>query len=70
MSTRIETPELPDKAAIRIDRAAEWLDIGRSTAYRLVREGKIPTVRIGSELRVRVKDLETYLDNLEVVGEQ
>jgi excisionase family DNA binding protein len=65
-----QTPELPDKAAIRIDRVAERLDIGRSTAYRLVREGKIPTVRIGSELRVRVKDLETYLDNLEVVGEQ
>jgi excisionase family DNA binding protein len=65
-----QTPELPDKAAIRIDRVAERLDIGRSTAYRLVREGKIPTVRIGSELRVRVKDLETYLDNLAVVGEQ
>jgi len=64
----LEIP-LPEDSAIRIDRLAELLDIGRSTAYRLIRQGDIPTIRIGSELRVRVKDLKTYLDSRPVVGE-
>ncbi|WP_445187196.1 helix-turn-helix domain-containing protein [Pseudonocardia sp. Cha107L01] len=44
--------------------AAERLTISRTTMYRLVKEGQIKTVRIGWLHRVRVAELERYVDRL------
>jgi len=41
---------------------ADMLNISRAFAYQLMREGKIPTVKIGRAVRVRVDDVLTYID--------
>jgi excisionase family DNA binding protein len=41
---------------------AQMLNISRAFAYQLMREGKIPTVKIGRAVRVRVDDVLTYID--------
>jgi len=43
--------------------AAEHLRVSKMTIYRLIRAGKIPAVQVGKSYRVRVDDLERYLDS-------
>jgi len=40
---------------------ADMLKVSRATAYALLSRGEVPTVRIGSLVRVRRGDLEGYL---------
>jgi excisionase family DNA binding protein len=42
---------------------AGMLNISRAFAYQLMRQGKIPTVKIGSAVRVRKEDLLAYIDH-------
>ena len=46
---------------LRIDAAAERLAVSRATLYRLVQRGELPTVRIGSAVRVPVSAIERWL---------
>jgi excisionase family DNA binding protein len=46
---------------LRIDTAAERLSVSRATLYRLIRRGELPTVRIGSAVRVSTVALERWL---------
>jgi excisionase family DNA binding protein len=47
----------------RVEEIAAMLDIGRSSAYNLVREGHFKTVRIGTSIRVSRKSFDEWLDN-------
>lgn len=40
---------------------ARILNISRSLAYRILKRGEIPTIRIGTAVRVRESDLITYI---------
>ena len=40
-----------------------WLKVGRTTAYKLLREGHIPAYRIGRATRVRRRDVEQWLED-------
>ena len=40
---------------------AQILQISRAMAYQLLQRGEIPTVRIGTLVRVKRSDLETYI---------
>lgn len=40
------------------------LRIGKSKLYKLIREEKLPVIRLGSTYRIRRSELETYLTNL------
>jgi excisionase family DNA binding protein len=51
------------KLALRVSKAADLVDLKKSTFYELVAQKKIRAIRIGSELRVRVAEL------LRVIGE-
>jgi excisionase family DNA binding protein len=42
--------------------SGDWLKIGRTTIYKLVREGHIPAYRIGRSTRVRRRDVEQWLE--------
>ncbi len=46
---------------LRIDAAAARLAISRATLYRMIQRGEIPTIRIGSAVRVPVTALERWL---------
>ncbi len=50
------------KAVLTVEEAASYLEIGRNTAYRAVRDGSIPSIRIGRIIRVPKKALEDMLD--------
>lgn len=47
----------------RVEDIAKILDIGRSSAYNLVREGHFKTVRIGSTIRISRKSFDEWLEN-------
>lgn len=46
---------------------AQALNIAKSTAYLLIQQQEIPSVRIGRAVRVRPADLERYID-MNLVG--
>ena len=48
----------------RVEEIAKMLNIGRTSAYRLVNEGHFKTVSIGAANRNSKKSLHEWLDNL------
>jgi excisionase family DNA binding protein len=51
------------------EEAAEVLTVSRSTIYDLMREGKLPSVKIGRARRIPVHALRRFVDDLaEAVG--
>ena len=46
---------------LRVDDLMPVLDIGRNTAYELVRSGQIRSVRIGRKLRIPKQAVEDFL---------
>ena len=51
--------ELP--LTLRVEDLMPILDIGRNTAYELVRSGKIRSIRIGRQLRIPKDAIQDYL---------
>lgn len=51
----------PDDATVSVPNAGRILGIGRSTAYRLAREGSLPVLKLGRKLRVPRAALEEML---------
>jgi len=59
--------QLPHRL-LKINEVAEVLQVSKTTAYRLVQVGDLPSVRFaGATVRVRVEDLEKFI--LEHSGE-
>lgn len=52
--------------AYSVDDIAVMLNIGRTAAYNLVREGHFKKVRIGRSIRISKKSFEEWLDSLEI----
>ena len=55
--------ELP--LTLRVEDLVPILDIGRNTAYELVRCGKIRSIRIGKQLRIPKQALIDYLSDVD-----
>jgi excisionase family DNA binding protein len=51
-----------ESLTLSVHDGAKALGVGRDTFYRLVREGKIKTIRVGTKIRVPKKALEVYID--------
>lgn len=51
------------KRTYKVEEIAKILDIGRTTAYNLVREGHFKTVRVGTAIRVSKASFDEWLDN-------
>ena len=51
-----------DSILLKAVQVAEYLNISRAMAYRLMQQGDIRTVRISGSRRVRVEDLKNYID--------
>ena len=49
---------------IPVGEAAKRLGIGRTLLYRLLESGDLPSLRIGRCRRVRVTDLDLFIDRL------
>ena len=46
---------------LRVDDLMSALDIGRNTAYELIRSGQIRSVRVGRKLRIPKQAVEEFL---------
>ena len=55
--------ELP--LTLRVEDLTSILDIGRNTAYELIRCGKIRSIRIGKQLRIPKQALIDYLSDVD-----
>lgn len=49
---------------LTVEEAARRLQIGRTTMYTLIKEGAIPSVRIGQLRRIPAESLTTYVTHL------
>lgn len=50
-----------EEQLLKSEEVARILHVSRSFAYLLMKRGDIPTVRIGSAVRVRPEDLDQYI---------
>ena len=57
----IMTDNKISKGVLSINEAMNVLGISRSLAYRLVKEGKLPTIRLGRKILIPVSALEKIL---------
>jgi excisionase family DNA binding protein len=55
-------PSKPPAQALSLKDAAKTIGISRATLYRMVNDGRLPTVRIGSRVLVKRADIEALLD--------
>lgn len=46
---------------LKSEEVAEILQVSRSFAYQLIKRGEIPSLRIGSAVRIRPEDLQRYI---------
>lgn len=44
--------------------AADVLKIGLTTVKKLCKDGDLTAVNVGRQVRIRARDLQTYIDNL------
>ena len=49
-------------AVMTVEEAAEYLRIGRGHAYEMVREGRIPSLRMGKRILISRSALQLLLD--------
>lgn len=56
--------------AISISEAASTSGLGRTLLYRLMKEGRLPFVKVGKRCLVLVTDLRSFLENNRVSGEE
>ncbi len=56
-----DTSADPGSRLLRGEEVAQILNCSRAFAFRLMRQGKIRTVRMGRAVRVRKQDLEAFI---------
>ena len=49
------------KATFTVRELSEYLQIGKASAYRLVHDGTLPSVRIGRQIRVPIAAVDRWL---------
>lgn len=59
-------PNIIEKRTYRVEEIAKMLDIGRTSAYNLVKEGHFKAVRVGSAIRVSKRSFDDCLDKLDL----
>lgn len=63
-SSNASTPcnSVPARRTYRVEEIAAILEIGRSSAYALVKQGHFISVKIGSVIRISKKSFDEWLD--------
>lgn len=61
-----EKKPMPERRTYTVDEIAAILNIGRTSAYLLVKEGHFKVVRIGNAIRISKKSFDEWLDRLEL----
>lgn len=53
-----------DKVLLTVEEAAARLNLGRTSVFGLIKQGKLDSVRIGRSRRIPVRALELYAERL------
>ena len=61
-----EKRPLPEARTYTVEDVAAMLNIGRTSAYTLVKEGHFKIVRIGTAIRISKKSFDEWLEKLEL----
>ncbi len=51
-----------------LEETAKYLKIGKSTLYKMAREGKIPAVKIANQWRFKKEDIDKWLQEIEILS--
>lgn len=51
-----------EKRTYKVEDIAAMLNIGRTSAYNLIKEGHFKTVRVGNAIRISKKSFDKWLD--------
>jgi excisionase family DNA binding protein len=57
-----------ERLALTVEEAAELLSISRSLAYRWVKAGTLPSIRVGNAVRVPRRALEAWIEERTTQG--
>jgi len=63
IANNTQSIDAPQKRTYKVEEIAKLLDIGRTSAYNLVREGHFKTVHVGAAIRVSKKSFDEWLDS-------
>lgn len=61
-----EKKSLPEPRTYTVEQIAVMLNIGRTTAYQLVKQEEFRIVRIGNAIRASKKSFDEWLESLEL----
>ena len=50
------------ESVLTVPETAQYLKLSKSKVYLLVQRGEIPHIKIGKNIRIRVKDLKKWLE--------
>ena len=53
---------VPEQRTYKVEEIAEILNIGRTFAYNLVKEGQFKIVRVGNAIRISKRSFDEWLD--------
>ena len=51
---------------LTLQQIAQRLQISETTLYKLVRNGKIPAIKVGNQWRFKIKDINRWLESQKV----
>jgi excisionase family DNA binding protein len=54
---------MTEQRLLKGEEVADILQVSRSFAYQLLRQGDIPVVRLGRAVRVRAEDLQRFIES-------
>jgi excisionase family DNA binding protein len=57
------TVPIPEKRTYTVSEIQEILEIGKTTAYALIKEAPFSIVRVGGSIRISKKSFDDWLDN-------
>ena len=58
----VKNKKVKDITLMTLEETADLLKIGKSTLYKMVREKKIPGIKIGRQWRFKSSDIEIWLE--------
>lgn len=61
-----QNTDAPARRTYRVEEIALILEIGRSSAYELVKQGHFKIVRIGTAIRISKKSFDDWLDSQKI----
>ena len=63
MNGGVQQDQIPGNQAYRVEDIARILNVSKSSAYVLVKQGYFRIVRVGKNIRVSRKSFDEWLDN-------